>query len=60
MIKRETLFLQKARTAGTVNLLSSKNQDGITMQTNTQHKLLSVRAIQKAKLLHYLLVKTRS
>ena len=60
MIKRESLLLQKAQTAGTVNLLSSKTQDRITMQTNTQHKLLSVRAIQKAKLLHYLLVKTRS
>lgn len=60
MIKRESLLLQKAQTAGTVSLLNSKNQDRITMQTNTQHKLLSVRAIQKEKLLHYLLVKTRS
>lgn len=60
MIKKESLLQQKAQTAGTVNLLRSKNQDNITMQTNTQHKLLSVRAIQKAKLLHYLLVKTRS
>lgn len=60
MIKKESLLRQKAQTAGTVNLLHSKNQDSITMQTNTQHKLLSVRAIQKAKLLHYLLVKTRS
>lgn len=41
-------------------ILSSKTQDRITMQTNTWHKLLSVRAIQKAKLLHYLLVKTGS
>lgn len=60
MIKRESLLLQKAQTAGTVSLLNCKNQDRITMQTNTQHKLLSVRAIQKEKLLHYLLVKTRS
>lgn len=60
MIKRESLLRQKAQTAGTVSLLNSKNQDRITMQTNTQHKLLSVRAIQKEKLLHYLLVKTRS
>lgn len=41
-------------------MLSSKTQGNITMHTNTQHKLPSVRAIQKPKLLHYLLVKARS
>lgn len=57
-IKRESSA--EARDTVTVNLVSSENQSRIAMQTNTQHKLLSVRAIQKAKPLHYLLVKTRN
>lgn len=58
MIKRESSA--EAQNAETVNLVSSENQNRIAMQTNTQQKLLSVRAIQKAKPLHYLPVKTRN
>lgn len=48
--KGSLCFCSKAQTARVALLCTP----------NTQHKLLSVRAIQKTKLLHYLLVKARS